>query len=254
MRIYKSNTRNGDYRYICSGRNKKVAHQLQQEEKAVIFDMDGVLFDTERLCRETWNQIGKEQKLENIDDVLTECTGLNKQDTILVMKKVYGEEFDAVGFMETCSQINVRKMKEEGIPIKKGAQEILEYLKSENYKIGLASSSRKFRILENLESSGLKDYFQIVVGGDMIEHSKPKPDIYLLACKELDVNPAETFAIEDSPNGIRSAYHAGMKVIMVPDLLEPTKEILSMTVVCKKDLMEVTEYLKGLSDIRENEK
>ncbi len=217
-------------------------------EKAVIFDMDGVLFDTERLCRETWNKIAKEKNLENIDEVLTASTGSNRQDTIVIMKKAYGEDFDAIGFMDICSQINIKRMDEEGIPIKKGAKEILEFLKEENYKIGLASSTRKFRVLENLEKSGFKDYFQIVVGGDMIEHSKPNPDIYLLACKELGVNPAETFAIEDSPNGIRSAYRAGMKPVMVPDLLVPTEEILSMTVTCKKDLFEVIEYFKSLSD------
>ena len=99
--------------------------------------------------------------------------------------------------------------------------------------------------MDNLEKSGFKDYFQAVVGGDMVEHSKPNPDIYLLACKELHVNPAETFAIEDSPNGIRSAYNAGMKPIMVPDLIVPTEEILSLTIACKKNLLEVIEYLKN---------
>ncbi|MBQ6888915.1 MAG: HAD family phosphatase [Lachnospiraceae bacterium] len=219
--------------------------KLQNKEKAVIFDMDGVLFDTEKLCRETWNKIAKEHNLDNIDEVLTACTGSNRQDTILYMKKVYGEDFDALAFMEICSQINIKKMQEEGIPIKKGAKEILDYLKEENYKVGLASSTRKCRVLENLKNSGFKDYFQVVIGGDMIEHSKPSPDIYLLACKELGVNPAETFAIEDSPNGIRSAYNAGMKAIMVPDLLPPTEEILSMTITCKNDLFEVIEYFKG---------
>ena len=120
----------------------------------------------------------------------------------------------------------------------------MDYLKAENYKIGLASSTRKFRVLENLEKSGFTNYFETIIGGDMIEHSKPNPDIYLLACKELGVNPAETFAIEDSPNGIRSAYNAGMKPIMVPDLLEPTEEILSKTVACKSDLIEVMDYFK----------
>lgn len=215
-------------------------------EKAVIFDMDGVLFDTERLCKESWNMIAKEQKLEGINEVLEACTGSNRQDTILIMKKTYGEDFDAIGFMDICSKINVKRMEEEGIPIKKGAKEILDFLKTENYKIGLASSTRKFRVMDNLEKSGFKDYFQAVVGGDMVEHSKPNPDIYLLACRELGVNPTETFAIEDSPNGIRSAYNAGMKPIMVPDLIVPTEEILSLTITCKKDLLEVIGYLKNI--------
>lgn len=214
-------------------------------EKAVIFDMDGVLFDTERLCKESWNIIAEEQQLEGINEVLEACTGSNRQDTILILKKAYGEDFDAIGFMDICSKMNVKRMEEEGIPVKEGVKEILEFLKEEGYKTGLASSTRKFRVMDNLERSGFKDYFQAVVGGDMVEHSKPNPDIYLLACRELHVNPAETFAIEDSPNGIRSAYNAGMKPIMVPDLIVPTEEILSFTIACKKNLLEVIEYLKN---------
>lgn len=218
---------------------------LKKKTKAIVFDMDGVLFDTERLCRESWAVIAKEQNLSGIDDVLTACTGTNRQATTEIMKKAYGEDFDAIGFMDTCSKMNTKRMEEEGIPIKKGAHEILQFLKEENYKIGLASSTRKYRVLDNLEKSGLKEYFQVIIGGDMIEHSKPEPDIYLLACKELSAAPKEAYAIEDSPNGIRSAYSAGMRPIMVPDLLEPTEEILALTIACKKDLLQVIEYLKN---------
>lgn len=218
--------------------------RLQEKQKAIVFDMDGVLFDTERLCRESWAAIAKEQNLSGIDTVLTECTGTNRQASIGIMKKAYGEDFDAIGFMDVCSKINTKRIEEEGLPVKKGAKEILRFLKEEKYKIGLASSTRKYRIQDNLEKSGMTEYFEVIIGGDMIENSKPSPDIYLLACKELSVNPKETYAIEDSPNGIRSAYSAGMMPIMVPDLLEPTEEILSLTVACKKDLLQVIEYLK----------
>lgn len=215
-------------------------------QKSIIFDMDGVLFDTERLCKESWNMIAKEQHLEGINEVLEACTGSNRQDTILIMKKAYGEDFDAIGFMDVCSKMNAKRVMEEGIPIKKGVKEILDFLKAENYKIGLASSTRRFRVMENLEKSGFTDYFQAVIGGDMVEHSKPNPDIYLLACRELGVAPADTFAVEDSPNGIRAAFNAGMKPIMVPDLIAPTEEILSLAVTCKTDLFEVIEYLRNL--------
>ncbi len=215
-------------------------------EKAIVFDMDGVLFDTERLCKESWNIIAKEQNLDGIDEVLESCTGSNRQDTICIMKKAYGEDFDAIGFMDVCSKMNAKRVMEEGIPIKKGAKELLEFLKEENYKIGLASSTRKLRIMENLKRSGFEDYFEITVGGDMVEHSKPNPDIYLLACKELCTNPTDTFAVEDSPNGIRAAHRAGMKPILVPDLIAPTEEILSLSVTCKENLLEVITYLKNI--------
>ncbi len=216
-------------------------------QKAVIFDMDGVLFDTEKICRETWERIGIERGLDGVLDVLTATTGSNRQDTIICLKESYGEDFDALEFLDTCAERNINRMKEEGVPIKKGVPEILDYLRQNGFKIGLASSSRRFRVMENLEQTGLTDYFDIIVGGDMIKHSKPNPDIYILACKELGVVPEETFAIEDSPNGIRSAYAAGMQPIMVPDLLAPTEEILSMTVACKEDLTEVILYLQEVT-------
>jgi len=210
--------------------------------KAVVFDMDGVLFDTERLCKESWNIIARKQNLENIDEILEKCIGANKQSTIRIMKEAYGEDFPVLEFMEACSKMEKKRIKEKGIPIKLGAKEILEYLKSEGCKIGLASSTRKERVLENLEMSGFQDYFQVIIGGDMVKHGKPDPEIYLCACKELSVLPKETYAIEDSPNGIRSAYHAGMMPVMVPDLITPTDEIRNLTVACKDNLLEVIDY------------
>lgn len=213
--------------------------------KAVVFDMDGVLFDTERLCKESWNIIAGKQHLEKIDEVLEKCIGVNKQSTIRIMKEAYGEDFPVLEFMEACSRMEREKIKEEGIPIKQGAKEILAFLKEERCRIGLASSTRKSRILENLEMSGLKDYFQVIVGGDMVKHGKPDPEIYLCACKELSVLPKEAYAVEDSFNGIRSAYRAGMMPVMVPDLIAPTEEILNLTVTCKKNLMEVIDYFRS---------
>ena len=85
----------------------------------------------------------------------------------------------------------------------------------------MASSTRYSSVVNHLEEAGIKDYFSVIVTGDMVEHSKPKPDIYLLACEKLGVEPAKAYAVEDSYNGIRSAHAAGMKPVMVPDLLEP---------------------------------
>lgn len=213
--------------------------------KAVVFDMDGVLFDTERLYKESWNLVARERHLEKINEVLEKCIGVNRQSTVRIIKEAYGEDFPVSEFMDTCSKLAKEKIEKDGIPVKKGAKELLEFLKGENCKIGLASSTRKIRIMENLEWGGLKDYFQVIIGGDMVERSKPDPEIYLCACKELSVEPKEAYAIEDSPNGIRSAHRAGMMTIMVPDLIKPDEEILNFVTVCKNDLMEVIDYFNA---------
>jgi len=103
--------------------------------------------------------------------------------------------------------------------------EILTFLKENGYKIGLASSTSRHGVLGHVNRAGITDFFEVIVGGDMVEHSKPKPDIYLLACEKLGVKPENTIAIEDSPNGIRSAHAAGLKAVMVPDMIAPTPEI-----------------------------
>ena len=135
-------------------------------------------------------------------------------------------------------------MKENGLPIKPGVPEILRWLKDAGYTVGLASSTRSSSVFGHLEQSGFRDYFQTVVTGDMVEHSKPRPDIYLLACRELGVEPEQAYAIEDSPNGIRSAHAAGMRPIMVPDMIAPDEEMRKLSFLIRKDLFEVLEYLQ----------
>lgn len=215
-------------------------------ERAIVFDMDGVLFDTERLCRETWIEIGTREGLKDIETTLLSCIGRNKKDSIKLMKEKYGQEFDVEGFMMEASERNGEKMDQNGIPVKEGALELLEFLTERQFRIGLASSTRKARVEDNLSKTGFDRYFQVLVGGDMVRRGKPDPEIYLTACKELGADPRRTFAVEDSPNGVRSAAAAGMKVILVPDLVEPDAEILSLAATRLDSLLDVIEYLQEL--------
>ena len=134
---------------------------------------------------------------------------------------------------------------EDGIPLKPGIREILEYLHGNGFKVGLASSTRRAVVLDELEKSELTDYFDVIIGGDLLKKSKPEPDIYLMACHELAVDPKNAYAIEDSYNGIRAAYAAGMKPIMVPDLMPPTKEMEEKSVVICKDLLEAMKFIEA---------
>ena len=215
--------------------------------KAVVFDMDGILFDTERLCMEVWKEFADEMGIEDIETALIGCIGLNRTDTRLFLENFYGKDFPYDKLRQSTSERMAKRMEKE-IPMLPGVMELLDYLVKKKVPIGLASSSRSEVIKSHITRAGLNHYFQVVVGGDMVEHSKPLPDIYLIACEKLGVSPEDTYAIEDSPNGIRSAYSAGMKAIMVPDMIEPTEEMEHKATVILQSLFEVKEWFE------ENEK
>lgn len=214
--------------------------------QAVVFDMDGVLFDTERLYLEEWRSFAAEKQIpsEQMEKAIYGCVGLNNADTRLLFRQILGEQFSFDEAYEACSRHMRDKIEQEGIPIKPGVREILEYLRSEKYKLALASSTRTERVLIQLEQGQIRDYFTVVTGGDRVEHSKPQPDIYRITCEELGVAPENAFAIEDSPNGIRSAYGAGMHPIMVPDLIMPTPEIEMLLYARCETLFDVMALLK----------
>lgn len=210
----------------------------------IIFDMDGILFDTERISCECWGEVGQAMGLGDLSQGIKGCVGLNRNDAEIFIKKIYGEDFPFEEFRNTTHALMKRRILEEGLPLKEGVMEILDYLTEEGYIIGLASSTSKKVVAEHLKEAGIAHYFRKVITGDMVEHSKPMPDIYLKACEELGVTPMNAIAIEDSPNGIRSAYRAGMKPIMVPDLIEPTEEIESMLYGKFYSLLDVIDYLR----------
>ncbi|HKM34292.1 MAG TPA: HAD-IA family hydrolase [Lachnospiraceae bacterium] len=212
--------------------------------EAVVFDMDGVLFDTERLCTEAWREEANLRNLGDMEKAIKGCVGLNLTDTKEFFLKEYGNDFLFDEFHANAGVRFKEKIEREGLPIKKGVKEILAYLKAAGYAIALASSTSKKGVLGHLQRTGLTSYFEEIISGDMVEHSKPQPDIYLMACKALHVDPQNAIAIEDSPNGIRSAYAAGMKPVMVPDLIAPTSEIESLLYAKCDSLLEVKELLQ----------
>ena len=213
--------------------------------KAVVFDMDGVLFDTERLCMDSWNHVMKKRGMEKVDDVFEQCIGLNDTDTKALVLQRYGQDFPYEEFKKQASEWFWDTIHKKGLPLKTGVKKILPYLQQAGYEIGLASSSKYESVINHLKRAEMIDYFSVIVTGDMIEHSKPKPDIYLLACRKLGVEPGEAYAVEDSPNGIRSAYAAGMKPIMVPDLVQPDAEMERLSFLIFGDLIQVMKYFNG---------
>lgn len=216
--------------------------------RAVVFDMDGVLFDTERLCKDSWVAIAGEKEIPDMEEVFPLCIGRNVTDSRDIIMEHYGETFPYETFRKEASEWFWREIEEKGLPIKKGVLELLEYLKKKGYRIGLASSSNRASVMRHLERAKIQEFFSEVIGGDQILHSKPEPDIYLLACEKLGVEPGEAYAIEDSYNGIRSAFRAGMKPVMVPDLLPATEEMRELSRVICEDLLQVKDYLESTED------
>ena len=206
--------------------------------------MDGVLFDTERLCMESWIAVAEEDNLPDMENIFPQCIGRNANDSKKIVLRAYGSDFDYDAFRKKASAWFWNYIKKNGLPVMDGVYEILNWLKEEKFIIGLASSTKQSTVVKHLEHAGIRDYFQVIVTGDMVEYSKPLPDIYLMACKELAVKPDEAYAIEDSPNGIRSAHAAGMCPLMVPDMLQPDAEMKRLSHQIFQNLTEVLEFMK----------
>lgn len=214
------------------------------KRKAIVFDMDGVLFDTEVLCMKSWMAVAEANGLPDMEKVFPKCIGCNANDSRRFVLEAYGEDFDYAGFRAQASEWFWDDIQKNGLPVKTGVRELLEWLKREGWIIGLASSTKLSSVLKHLNQAGIREYFSAVVTGDMVEHSKPLPDIYFLACRELGAEPAETYAVEDSPNGIRAAHGAGMLPLMVPDMVSPDEEMRTLSTAVFRDLTEVLDYLR----------
>lgn len=215
----------------------------------VVFDMDGVIFDSERTLLECWLFIARKHGLDEelVRKTYIKCIGTNNSQTTEIYKNAFlnilGEE-KLWSIWDESVKLFGERYPDGVLPLKAGVKEILEYLKRNGIMAGIASSTKKQTIEKQISKAGLSGYFVGVIGGDAVKISKPDPGIYLLACKEFGFDPANTFAIEDSFNGIRAAKAAGMRPIMVPDIVPADDEMKSLSEVVCKDLFEVMDYLK----------
>ncbi|MGN0395410.1 MAG: HAD family hydrolase [Coprococcus sp.] len=211
--------------------------------KAVLFDMDGVIFDSEIKVLECWKEIAEKYHIEDIESVCRACLGLNRDATKLVFQKRYGQDFPYDVYKSEMSDLFHKRYGEGRLPLKPGVIELLQFLKGNDKKIALASSTRLEIVTQELRDAGLIRYFDAVICGDMVERSKPEPDIFLKACDKLNVRPESAVGIEDSYNGIRALAAAGIRAIMVPDLMEASDEMHRLAEIILPDLNAVKEYL-----------
>lgn len=215
--------------------------------QAVVFDMDGVIFDTERLVIEFWKEVAKKHNIPNIEHTCIQCLGTNRVRTREIFLENYGADFPFDPYRAEVTELFNTHYKGVPLPTKPSIRELLNYLQEQDIKVGLASSTAQHLVRDEIGTAGLLPYFQTLVCGDMVEHSKPAPDIFLKACEILNADPTKSIAIEDSFNGIRSAHCAGMTPIMVPDQVQPTDEIRTLAFHVMPSLLDVLNWLKTLA-------
>lgn len=216
---------------------------MNKDFDAVVFDMDGVIFDSERATMYCWIELAEKYDIKDIMTPYYACIGTTMVRTREIMLETYGKDFPYDEYAKEASIMYHSKYDGGRLPMKEGIVELLDYLKNNGKKIAMASSSRRQTVVNQLRDAKLLDYFDAVICGDMVEKSKPAPDIFLKACEEIDVAPERAYGIEDSYNGIRALHNANMHPIMVPDLLEPTEEITGLSEVILRSLTEVIQYL-----------
>lgn len=223
----------------------KIQGVHSMEYIAVIFDLDGVVLDTEPVSRDGWRYALKKMGLELKDRVFFKLVGLTAKGMEKVFRQEYGNGFSyeqAEWFRHEYVKEHVKK---NGIKIKPGVFELLDFLDEQKIKRAIATSTSREFTERKMGLTELKDRFETIVCGDEIENGKPEPDIFLKAAEKLAVTPERCVVIEDSANGIRAAHAAGMNVIMVPDLKGPTEEILKLVYKVYPSLYEVKTLLEG---------
>lgn len=192
-----------------------------------IFDMDGLLLDTEKLYEQAWKNAAKAFGQEHSREFHRAVCGTNGQQMLQVIAKYY-PQVDNEQFMEYCLN-NFQEMIEEDVPEKPGMRRILNYFKYNGVKMAVASSSAPEVIASNLERLGVLKYFTAIVSGHQVAKGKPEPDIFQLAAEKLGLSPQQCYVFEDSGNGVRAGAAAQCKTIMIPDLIPPTEELCCLS-------------------------
>ncbi len=219
--------------------------------KAAVFDMDGLMFDTERVGRDVWIEVGRQFGLDNLEEVNNRCLGCNRARCREIFREEFGDKLSLDTMLAVSKPIIEAYYQKNGMPCKDGLRELLEYLKAHDMRIAMATSSIRGDAERNLRMAGLRDYFDVLICGDMIQKSKPDPDIYLTAARTLGVKPEECIGLEDSRNGIKSVAAAGMHGMLVPDLIEPDEEMKASAEAVLPSLREVITWLEAHQDTAE---
>lgn len=213
--------------------------------KGVIFDMDGLMLDTEKLLVRFWRQAAAEFGYSMSFENVLSIRSLSRKYSVPFLKGLFGEQFEFEQIRSRRIALMNDYIDKNGFDIKKGLFRLLEYLRDNSYRIAVATATDRERTLMYLGKINAAHYFDKIICGDMVKNGKPEPDIYITAASELGLAPCECAALEDSPNGIKSAYSAGCKAVMIPDLSAPDEKIRPMLSAVYDNLEQAIDFFKG---------
>ncbi len=212
--------------------------------KAVIFDMDGLMIDSERVTYNGYKKVLGDMGLDITEEFYTTLLGRTIETAKQLFENVYGKDFHLDDVIPLVHKYMADLFDNEGVPVKKGLVDLLKYLKDNNYKTVVATSSQRKRVDHILNIANISQYFDDSICGDEVAHGKPNPEVFLRACEKAGVSPEEALVLEDSEAGIQAAYSGKIKVICIPDMKYPEEAYASKTTKILPSLEEVIDYLK----------
>lgn len=215
--------------------------------EAVVFDMDGLMYDSERVVMRSWDEAGAQMGYGKLGDNIYYTLGMGAGERKAYFMAKYGAAFPYQTFQTLYREAFYRISDTEGIPLKPGLRELLCFLREKAIPVAMATSTGGSDVKRRMERDALESFFQVIVTGDMVKKTKPSPEIYEKACRMLGSTPSRSIALEDACNGIRSASGAGLLPVMIPDLQKDSREVDDLLYAKMDSLTEVREWMERSS-------
>lgn len=214
---------------------------------AVIFDLDGLILETESLARKAWVLAGQDLGISVPEQVVQAMVGRTIHSIRALLEEMLDAEVSYDALLARSDHHYHRLIEIEAPVIKPGLFELLDFLDNHGFSLALATSSRRHQLEPKTRGTGIQDRFHQIICGDQVEQGKPAPDIFLAAAHLLEMPPARCFVLEDSGPGIEAAHRAGMRPLLVPDHVRPAEELVALAEAEFQTLHEVIPFLESLA-------